>query len=149
MREDRRMRAHDFFSDNTTSSSRRRIALPALPTLASGCRHEFDGNRIHTRILFWLCRGDRFYAGQIGTSSRHETPQSMRLRTLNDTTGPVDHNQFHRIARRTGADHLRGSPIDFGEAVGRGLVLADDRGLSRLIARTAARCDSRAAHAVT
>ena len=32
-----------------------------------------DGTDYSVRILYWECRGGRYYTGNIGTASRHET----------------------------------------------------------------------------
>ena len=46
----------------------------------------------------------------------------------------VNDQELYGIARRAYAGHLCREPVDFGKGLGRGLMLADDRGLSRLIA---------------
>lgn len=32
-----------------------------------------EGTDYTRRMLFWECRGQRYYAGNLGTTSRHET----------------------------------------------------------------------------
>jgi len=37
-------------------------------------RH-MEGTEYTRQMLYWECRGERYYAGQVGTASRHETRQ--------------------------------------------------------------------------
>jgi hypothetical protein len=36
-----------------------------------------EGTEYTRRMLFWQCRGAQYYAGNIGTTSRHETRRSQ------------------------------------------------------------------------
>ena len=57
----------------------------------------------------------------------------MRAWPRHNVTVRIDHEQFNGITRRTRADHLGGQSVDLPEGIHRCRVLADDRGLARLV----------------
>jgi len=77
MREDRMMRARDFSSDNPPLHPGDELHCPHCRRWHPVGATNKEGTEYTRLMLFWECRGDRFYAGQIGTSSRHETRRSQ------------------------------------------------------------------------
>ena len=54
---------------------------------------------------------------------------SVRVRPSDDPIIRINDHQLHGIARRPGAHHLRGQPINLAERGRHGVMLADERGL--------------------
>ena len=80
MREDRMMRVRDFSSDNPVLHPGDELHCPHCQRWHPVGAMNKAGTEYTRLMLFWECRGGRYYAGQIGTASRHET----RVRTHSD-----------------------------------------------------------------
>jgi hypothetical protein len=77
MREDRRMRARDFSSDNPPLHPGDELHCPHCRQWYPVGATNKEGTEYTRLMLFWECRGGQYYAGNIGTTSRHETRRSQ------------------------------------------------------------------------
>jgi hypothetical protein len=73
MREDRMMRVRDFSNDNPPLHPGDELHCPLCQRWHPVSAMHVTGTQYTTEMLLWECRGGRFYAGQMGTPSRHET----------------------------------------------------------------------------
>lgn len=72
------MRVHDFSSANLPLHSGDELHCPHCRSWHPVAATNLEGTEFTRRMLFWNCRGGQFYAGNIGTTSRHETRRVRR-----------------------------------------------------------------------
>jgi hypothetical protein len=72
------MRLRDFSGDNPPLRPGDEVHCPHCRRWHQVAASNVEGTEYTRLMLFWQCRGGRYYAGQIGTSSRHETRRGQR-----------------------------------------------------------------------
>jgi hypothetical protein len=65
-----------------------RIRCPHCHRWHAVVQRHTEGTKFTRQMLYWECRGQYYYAGQLGTPGRHETRQP------DPPAGEVDTNDF-------------------------------------------------------
>jgi hypothetical protein len=67
------MRVRDFSAENSPLHGGDELHCPHCRRWHPVTVTNSEGTEFTRQMLFWQCRGGYYYAGNIGTASRHET----------------------------------------------------------------------------